>query len=119
MPPDPPSLLSYEPQVKRPPAPNPLVAALLALPGLACWVMFLCALLTAARVPWLPAPHLSEFILFASLGLWPVAVICALISFARYYRPPRPWYVRLCLAVNITGMLFTFAVIVIVARISR
>src|SRR4051794_19601528 len=92
--------------------PSPVAAMVLCLPGMICW----CVLLGIFLVPpWmrqnfrflktLPAPSLWV--------CWLTAIIFALISLAAYWRRPKPWYVCINLVVNITGLLFTSGVAVL------
>lgn len=85
------------------PLPNPLIASLLAAPGLFCWVSL--ALLLAGRwTGWHPPVDVM-------LILWGIAVLAAIASILIYRRARKPWYVLLCLAVNVSGLLFTLAVL--------
>ena len=95
-------ILSYSaPQAHA--LPSPLIASLLAAPGLFCWI--------------------SLFLLMSGLGsssvpdarvillVWAIAVGAAIGSLLFYRRTRKPWYVVLCLAINIFGLLFTLAVL--------
>ncbi len=92
--------------------PSPLTAALLALPGAACWCVFVGALVArpvfgVALFRLVPIPPVPLLLL-----LWAVAIVTAVASVVYYARRrPRPWYVVLCLAINGCGLLFTVAVV--------
>jgi hypothetical protein len=89
--------------------PSPIVATLLQLPGLYCWIVFVCLIFDV----W---PMLG-FSVFARVTLlaWPVAVITAIISMGLYIGKTRrrPWYVCVNLAVNISGVAFTLVILLI------
>lgn len=88
---------------------------LLCLPGLFCWVMLAGAVLhwlTGYGVPLWDIRGLSHPNWITLL--WACAVVAALISLVIYLPrrdSARPWYVRLCLLINIAGLLFTFALV--------
>lgn len=86
---------------------------LLALPGMICWgafLLLLAQLISGSRMygllDW--ALHLLEPLLpplAVWLSLWGLAAVCAVVSIELYQRRPKPWYVRLNLAINISGLI--------------
>jgi hypothetical protein len=108
----PPDVLGYHTPVPQVPAPDPLTAVLLSLPGLTCWVMFgmiIVAIVTRssriARALRIIPPQLM-------IVLWAVAVVTALFAVYRYRSAGKPWYVGFCLLVNASGLCFTALVLV-------
>jgi hypothetical protein len=90
--------------------PSPFVASLLAVPGLACWVILL-GLVTHSFQLSLRDAQVAGMIL-----LWCLAVFTAVGSFILYLprrSRPRPWYVWLNLLINGLGLLFTVGVVVL------
>jgi hypothetical protein len=102
---------------------RPLPAVLLCLPAILCWGAFL-ALLDRFFLRLLPIPRIPQSFarfhvpwLWIVLIVWVLAVVTALVSIDEYVvsrRKPRPWYVWLNLLVNISGLLFTFGVLLLI-----
>jgi hypothetical protein len=93
-------VLSYARPTRQdePPEHQPLVAALLCLPGLGCWAILCLGL------------RLMPLLLL----LWVTAIGTAIASLAIYGRHPlrtRPWYVIVCLFLNICGLVFSVLVL--------
>jgi hypothetical protein len=112
MPKPPVHVLEYQNPAHHP-RPSPVIATLLCLPGLVCWVLVATALLhllTGYDVrlwTWTIPP---TYILL----LWAVAIVTALVSVAMYgLRIGRdtPWYVTMCLLINTLGLVFTGVVL--------
>ena len=78
---------------------NPVVATLLQLPGLWCWIVFF--LVVGLRIVW----HIES--LACAL---PLAILTAIASIFKYLftSKRRPWYVLANLFTNLSGLLFIF-----------
>jgi hypothetical protein len=99
---------------------RPLPAVLLCLPGILCWGAFL-GLLDRFFLRVLPIPQSFARLhvpwLWIVLIVWVLALVTALVSIEEYVvsrRKPRPWYVWLNLLVNISGLLLTFGVLLLI-----
>jgi hypothetical protein len=56
----------------------------------------------------------DEFmILITLLAMWITAFFSAIASLFLYIRRPKPWYVRINLATNISGLLFTIFIFIV------
>jgi hypothetical protein len=89
-----------------PPRPGPLGPLLLCLPGILCWTVYV-AIVAGVELP-VPV-GVGGLAVF-----WFVAVVNVFVSFLIYGRSPfdvRPWYVLLCLALNIGGLLFSSCIL--------
>ena len=99
------------PKPHDPRPPHPAVAALLCAPGVACWcalAAFAASLLLGVRLPQiLQGP--------AVVLVWALAVVTGMSSIAVYIGQPKPWYVRLCLRLNVAGLTFTAGVLAFIA----
>jgi hypothetical protein len=102
------------PSERREPAPSWIVATLLALPGLSCWmVLAMIVVPPPLRVLAWPGYYLVRLLGFGMALVWFVAIITALISLAIYLPWKKPWYVILNLIVNISGLLFTLVALIL------
>jgi hypothetical protein len=107
--------INYARPFLRRDVPHPAIATLLCLASAFCWCVFfsLLGLRIAQGVPnpTLMAQVFLRFVRFLPpQGLmlcWAVAVLCAIVSLGLYWRRPKPWYVRLNLAINSAGLIFT------------
>jgi hypothetical protein len=100
----PPPILYYH--LPRPdPKPGPLAATFLCLPGILCWCL-LAALWThgKGRLPAGPC---------ALLAFWPIAIASALASIIYYWKKPKPWYVIMSVMLNVIGLLFSLAMVLL------
>ncbi len=98
--------------------PDPVAAVVSCLPGLICWLvlgMVLVGNVTNGRsVMWMrPFGAVAPILV---LLCWAVAILTAIGSLVCYVRlKPKPWYVVLNLVINITGLLFTGGIALIIA----
>jgi hypothetical protein len=83
--------------------PSPLAAALLCLPGVACWCWFGLVVLSMAT----PVDVLPYIDYRVQCLVWGLAIVTALASISQYRGRPKPWYVKVCLTVNGAGLAFT------------
>jgi hypothetical protein len=99
---------------------SPLLAAVLCLPGVICWCSLL-SLIFRRMLPGRFAAMSPVRVLGGSLLLiWAFAVLTAVFSLVIYARRgvrPR-WYVWLNLAVNVSGLLFTLAIVCLVVFVA-
>ena len=93
---------------------HPLPAVLFCVPGLICWLALFHLLLARVIRVRLPA-LLGRWLYPGIFWVWLGAILTAAISLILYVRRgPKPWYVWLNLAVNVSGLLFTLAVMAVV-----
>jgi hypothetical protein len=92
-------VLPYKTLEKAEKLPDPLVATLLCIPGLSCWVLFIDFFVQLGLLK-----SLGKSL---ALGLWVFAVLVAIFSYVFYRSSKKIWYVRLCLLINGAGLVFT------------
>ena len=119
-----PEPLSYRqpdlPPVTQSNLPRVWPAVVLCLPGLVCWLLLGVMVIGIFRVPVL-APMADRFADMLDLipavpcllmPFVPLAVLTAIASIETYWHRPKPWYIRLNLIVNISGLIFVGVVFV-------
>jgi hypothetical protein len=114
--PQPAQVLAYQPP-PRPPErrePSPLVAALLCLPGAVCFAILM-AIVTSRFTGMNPFRSIGPVFI---LACWGLAFVTAAASVGHYWRRSKPWYVALCLMVNVAGLVFTCCLVAFVVIIS-
>src|SRR4051812_36283475 len=92
-------VLEYRDPADEPKRPHPALALTLCAAGLMCWTIFLLGAFGLVRLP--------TSMVAMIFVLWGLAAITATASLFLYLVPwkqPRPWFVVLNLAVNITGL---------------
>jgi hypothetical protein len=99
------------------PPPSPAVAMLTCLPGLICWLFLLSAFVRPLIPRTITSSRLLPFGGVEMLVCWAAAIITALFSIGHYLRRrrARPWYVWINLIINITGLLFTAGILMLIA----
>ena len=100
-----PVILDYR-KPERESCPSFVLAALLCLPGLLCWLVF-CGNSILARYQ-VPGGDMVPV-------LWMIAILTAVTSFIWYgitWRKPKPWYVIFCLVANAVGLAFSVLILV-------
>ncbi len=84
-----------------------LPALLLCLPGILCWDVIFAG---AWGVRWLLEPFSHLIGDWFIMALWALAIITAITSLIVYGRrlgQRKPWYVYICVVLNIIGLLFS------------
>lgn len=96
---------------------SPVVATLLCLPGVLCWS----ALLSAIAGGYKPVSAGGFLPVRMIVPIWALAVLSAVLSLVLYVRRGvrRPWYVWLNLAINVGGLLFTAAAVLLILLFSQ
>jgi hypothetical protein len=79
-----------------------LLAAILAVPGVAGFCLLAGALLFNSRLAWSTGPK-------AGLWIWIVAFLCAIISIYLFQSKSQPWWVLVCVVINMIGVIFTLS----------
>lgn len=102
-------VLHYQGPNQQPRTYSPTTAALLALPGATCWCIFLNALGIGPRFgsDVFGSDRVESGFLFLLWALAVATAVASLVEFGGRAGEPKPWYVILCLLINITGLLFT------------
>lgn len=91
-------------------APGPVWPTLLCLPGMACWAQLIGMIFGAFfGTRW--------FIWPGVVAWWALAVVTAVVSLFLYVprRRPKPWYVCMNLFVNVSGLMFTICILLLIA----
>jgi hypothetical protein len=80
-------------------------AFLLCAAGLLCWLAVLCRILLFffGRYQHIP---LEQNPILPITG-WLIAIVTGSFSIFYYWRRPKRWFVVVCLAINVSGLLFT------------
>ncbi len=102
-----PAPLAYESRARDVTEAHPAAAMALCFPGLVCWCWF-AALLLGQGVFFSALP--SE----ALIPCWAFAILTAVFSLYRYRHHPRPWFVWVNLLINVSGLVFTAIVFVLI-----
>ena len=113
-----PTFVEYARAMPRRELPSPVSAMILCVPGLICW----CVLLGMWLVPASARANFRFLDVFPPgtiLWCWIIAIACAFISLAIYGRGPKPWYVWINFAINISGLLFSLGVVVLIMMASH
>src|SRR4051794_36018149 len=79
-----------------------LLAAILAVPGVAGFCLLAGALLFHSDLAWAIGQK-------AGLCIWVIAFICAMISIYRFGSKPQPAWVFCCVVINMIGVIFTIS----------